>query len=546
MKKTLNTLLVLLALLISTSNHAQNTTYNELNYSFRQYVTNAGKYHVVLQQNYDQVPLTVTYLDEVSELDNLTYSSVFSLSLYYVDPKAKSEADLSRSIKFRYDYFPYKVTIDTIGYLKKKWDRDEYETIIQSPDKKTLEFKKRNFNWEQLRHELDRSFGNKYRRYILKKNDVIVDTLYCSVTKEQFEPIFFTVKKLDELNLKQQESNWNKLMKEIQRPQLITEINQRFGERLLKDIFIDGELYIYKVFFNGKSIKQPASDRIFKIEQFIFSSVSPDKITKEILLKNVNYNNEICTITFNNFEFLKKVNLIDFYPRESQQILELYGVDYNKFIDLNMLTIPYNALKKNTNTNLAEYTNNYFLTKFEKDTSFITKESFFIRFDYDEIEIYNGKYVNNSYMMFKDNSFKSDELIYTSKLDFDRFNYNPWETFSESLVDINHNLANRCVDRVYEIKSELVTEQNNAANEQKSRKAVELKYGKKYVDEAMKGNIIVGMHEDLLDIPLRLWTFERKTTSNDTQTYYFHSKLDSSAKMLISVNNKKVTRVYTW
>ena len=279
MKQKMNTLLVLLVLLVTTINHAQNTTFNEMNYSFRQFVTNVGNYNVVLQQDYDKVPFTVTYLDEVSQLDNFTYSSVFSLSLYYVDPKAKTAADLSQSIKFRYNYFPYKVTIDTIGFLKKNRDRDEYETVIQSSDKKSFEFQKRNFNWEQLRHELDRSFGNKYRRYILKKDEIIIDTLYCSVTKEQFKPIFFTVKKLDETNFKQQESNWNKIMKEIQRPQLINEINQRFGERLLKDVFIDGELYIYKVFFNAKSIKQPTTGRVFKIGQYIFSSVSPEKIT---------------------------------------------------------------------------------------------------------------------------------------------------------------------------------------------------------------------------------------------------------------------------
>ena len=72
------------------------------------------------------------------------------------------------------------------------------------------------------------------------------------------------------------------------------------------------------------------------------------------------------------------------------------------------------------------------------------------------------------------------------------------------------------------------------------------KYGKKYVDEAIKGNIIVGMHEDLLEIPLRLWAVDRKTNSNSTQTFYFHSKIDSSAKMSVSITNKKVSNVYTW
>jgi hypothetical protein len=545
MKSKIYSVILFTCSLFFSTLYGQNT-YNETNYSFRQFITSSGNYQVVTSQEYDKINMYLTYLDEVNEISDFTYSSVFSISLYFCDPKAKSESDLTTDIKMRYKSFPYKIKVDSLGRMKKSKFSHDCEIITYNVDNETYKIEKRNFYDEQLQHEMERKYSIRYRRYLLKKGDEIMDTLYCSVPYDNFQPVFFTVSKKDQTETLKLEAEWNNIVKIIERPDIINSINQKYGDRLLKEIFVDGDIYIYKVFFNAKPLVQNSKDVSYIIEQFIFSNKSPEQITSEILLKNVNFTHETCKITYTNYEFLKKVNLIDFYRTVSQEFIELYGVDYNKFIDLNLLNEPYNALKKNTNVNLAEYSAKYFLARFDKDSSFLTKEKFFITYKGDEIEIDNNKYPNNSYMPFGSKSFTSDQEIYTSNLDFNRFNYNPWQTFSESLPDIQHNLSNRFEDRVLEMKGELVAEQTNAANEQKAIKQLETKYGKKFVDAAMKGNIIVGMHEDLLEFPLQLWTFDRKTTGNSTQTYYFHSKIDSSTKMSVSISNKKVTNVYTW
>jgi hypothetical protein len=151
-------------------------------------------------------------------------------------------------------------------------------------------------------------------------------------------------------------------------------------------------------------------------------------------------------------------------------------------------------------------------------------------------------------MPFEPKDFSTSETIYASTLDFSRLNYRfyPWESISDNVVEINENIAFHCVERMYEIRNELSVAQNQVESDQKAVKELEVKYGKKYVDAAMSGNILVGMPEDLLEFPLRLWSVDRKTMSNGTQTYYFTSKLDSSTKLSVSVKSGKVTNVYTW
>lgn len=521
--------------------------YNEGNYSLREFITSAGNYNVVTAQKYDKINLTLTYLDEVERIKDLTYSSVFSLSLYYSDPKAKSEADLSREIKSRYKWKQNKVSIDTIGLLKSTWRG--------GPILSVLTFDKGNQTYELTDRDLkaENLSGNEigFRRYLLKNEEVVIDTLYCSVPSSKYKPIFFTLKTKD------RSDEWNKIVKIAKRPKIINSINQKYGERLLKEVFIDGDVYIYKVFFNGKPTVQNDKGVSFKIEQFIFSNISTEKMTSEILLKNVKLSNKYCKITFVSYELLKKINLIDFYPEKSQQIVELYAVDHGKFNDLSdsidLLTSPYNALKKNPNTNVDKYTNNYFLSKIEKDTSFLITGNLFMEFTPYEliistIEFSGGsKYSNNNYSQnsyIELSSFDSDELIYTSKLDFDKDSYDdPWKTFSESIVDIQQNVANHCVDRVYKIKSDFVSKKTDSANEQKVVKALETKYGKKYVDLALAGDIVVGMPEGLLPIPLKLWSITSRTKWKNGYRIYCTSKLDSSVKLSVYVVNGKVTLV---
>lgn len=80
----------------------------------------------------------------------------------------------------------------------------------------------------------------------------------------------------------------------------------------------------------------------------------------------------------------------------------------------------------------------------------------------------------------------------------------------------------------------------------RARQKLYTKYGKKYVDEALNGNVIIGMPLELAQIPLRLWVFKKRTTFNDYITLYFESAMDSSRKLAITVKNEKVTNVSSW
>jgi hypothetical protein len=546
-----NALLAVLLLLHFNSIFGQNSL-NEESYSFRQYMTDLGSYKVMIQSDFEQLDLSLSYLDEVEnrELKKFQFSNVYSLSLFFGDPKAKTSADLTNEMKWRYSCLPYKVSLDTLGMLRRDSEFDKFKTMLPSADKSTFEIVERNFSTEKIRHELE-TYGNSpmFRRYLLKKGTTIVDTLYCCVTEKEFKPVFFNLKALSAEELAAFQKKWNDSYKILRKPVVEKYFNENFGERLLKEIFTNGDIYVYKVLFNAttKNTNPAKFDHVFKVDKFIFSNLSPEKITKESLLKNTLLENEDFEITFKAFEFLKKINLIELYTFNCN-LVKRYGVDYNKFIDLGALNEPYEALKKNKNTSLTAFTKDYFLSKIGEDRSFITDAVFVMKLENREIKIVLGNNTNYTYMPFEPKDFSTNETIYASTLDFSSLNYRfyPWQSISDNFSEIKENLANRCVERMYEIKNELSAAQNQNESEQKVVKELEVKYGKKYVDAAMSGNILVGMPEDLLEFPLRLWSVDRKTMSNGTQTYYFTSKLDSSTKLSVSIKSGKVTNVYTW
>jgi hypothetical protein len=546
-----NALLAVLLLLHFNSIFGQNSL-NEESYSFRQYMTDLGSYKVMIQSDFEQLDLSLSYLDEVEnrELKKFQFSNVYSLSLFFGDPKAKTSADLTNEMKWRYSCLPYKVSLDTLGMLRRDSEFDKFKTMLPSADKSTFEIVERNFSTEKIRHELE-TYGNSpmFRRYLLKKGTTIVDTLYCCVTEKEFKPVFFNLKALSAEELAAFQKKWNDSYKILRKPVVEKYFNENFGERLLKEIFTNGDIYVYKVLFNAttKNTNPAKFDHVFKVDKFIFSNLSPEKITKESLLKNTLLENEDFEITFKAFEFLKKINLIELYTFNCN-LVKRYGVDYNKFIDLGALNEPYEALKKNKNTSLTAFTKDYFLSKIGEDRSFITDAVFVMKLENREIKIVLGNNTNYTYMPFEPKDFSTNETIYASTLDFSSLNYRfyPWQSISDNFSEIKENLANRCVERMYEIKNELSAAQNQNESEQKALKELEVKYGKKYVDAAMSGNILVGMPEDLLEFPLRLWSVDRKTMSNGTQTYYFTSKLDSSTKLSVSIKSGKVTNVYTW
>lgn len=72
------------------------------------------------------------------------------------------------------------------------------------------------------------------------------------------------------------------------------------------------------------------------------------------------------------------------------------------------------------------------------------------------------------------------------------------------------------------------------------------KFGAKYTEAALKGDIIVGMPDALIKIPLRIWTIDSNEQWNKGYRLYCHSKLNTAIKLWVTVQNGKVSSVSAW
>ena len=72
------------------------------------------------------------------------------------------------------------------------------------------------------------------------------------------------------------------------------------------------------------------------------------------------------------------------------------------------------------------------------------------------------------------------------------------------------------------------------------------KFDQKYVDEAQNGNIVVGMPEGLLPIPLRVWNIKSNTQWSKGYRIYCSYKFDTSRKLIVYVYDGKVESISNW
>ena len=72
------------------------------------------------------------------------------------------------------------------------------------------------------------------------------------------------------------------------------------------------------------------------------------------------------------------------------------------------------------------------------------------------------------------------------------------------------------------------------------------KYGSRFTEKAMSGEIIVGMPEGLLPIPLQFWNVEDNVTWESGYRIYCSSIFGESNRLSVTVLNGKVSSVSTW
>lgn len=109
-----------------------------------------------------------------------------------------------------------------------------------------------------------------------------------------------------------------------------------------------------------------------------------------------------------------------------------------------------------------------------------------------------------------------------------------------NLIDFN---AKNCSQTLKEYYDYLQTNNKQKSIDNKNKEILYSKYGKKYVDLALEGQMVVGMPEDLLVMTMNVWQITRRTNFQNGYGWDCYSKLDKSKKLTLRVTNKKISYV---
>lgn len=120
------------------------------------------------------------------------------------------------------------------------------------------------------------------------------------------------------------------------------------------------------------------------------------------------------------------------------------------------------------------------------------------------------------------------------------------ETVEEKIACVIQNIICEYIARIGIIKENLEEAKKEEKQRAEFRQKLISKYGKKYTDEAQNGNIVVGMPEGLLPIPLRVWSIKSRDNFSNGYKLWCKFRLDTSKRLLVVVRDGKVTRVSTW
>ena len=120
------------------------------------------------------------------------------------------------------------------------------------------------------------------------------------------------------------------------------------------------------------------------------------------------------------------------------------------------------------------------------------------------------------------------------------------ETVEEKIACVIQNIICEYIARIDILKENLEEAKKEEKQRAEFRQKLISKYGKKYTDEAQNGNIVVGMPEGLLPIPLRVWSIKSRDNFLNGYKLWCKFRLDTSKRLLVVVRDGKVTRVSTW
>jgi hypothetical protein len=344
-------------------------------------------------------------------------------------------------------------------------------------------------------------------------------------------------------------------------------------------IFPEDKIFLYNVsyFFKGEtSTGDDISEH--KVNALALSNINPSSISKEDFPKNEELN-------LTGYKHIKDYNVVDllynkktpldsvFYKKPSANS---WFSDWKKGVSVNPILDSEKDAVLGGEINTSKYSADYFLKKI-KNKDIIGKEPLFLTATIagNEIvfETVTATVISAGNDYFKVNHYGGLGLIkgfddegsdtylersFDTRIDKPNFNFVTVDSGffrefasnysgeyarqinKENIEELIALESSKTITRFYDYLKE--TKKKDIVSNQNKQLLIN-KFGAKYTNEALNGNIIVGMPEGLLPIPLKLWKITSRSKWNNGYKIYCTSYLDSSAKLSVYVQNGKVTYV---
>jgi hypothetical protein len=198
------------------------------------------------------------------------------------------------------------------------------------------------------------------------------------------------------------------------------------------------------------------------------------------------------------------------------------------------------------------YTVDFWRNKIKTDSilqgCFDTARIFNIAFNHDDSKpIFAIESTNKDYTLIAyEESDLNSNYILTKLNDFPAFYSLDKEGVEKKIAYAIQNIMTRHAHMSKLRKESIEAHEAEEAERAKFKQELIKKYGAKYTEAALNGDIIVGMPDALLQIPLRVWSIDANKQWGGGYRIYCHSKINTANKLLVTVQNGKVISVAGW
>jgi len=438
----------------------------------------------------------------------------------------------------------------------------------------------------------------------LKNSDIYIkDTVVKKYRSSKNEIYYFVttnynlvgvISEAEFLNQREErQKRYQKLQKDIESQKLVQmkEESKNWINGKFLDLFPDENLHVYQVKYL-KIGNYESADTIACYANS-FSNIPPDNISGNDFLsaKKAYMNSSYYKLIFDGFEYKKTINIYELITSKTLQLDSVYikrrlnfGAleDWEKGVKLHpVIDKEKDAMLTNINS-YKKFNRDYFKNKLKlTNYNLIDPAPLYLKVNITDGAIlfktgleernYSGNYIsvtanlsqNQTVSVIKKNNRNGafnttnsyDLRVDKAKYNFVAVDFLTLETsyFSgrpsvqPTKESINNYLADELAEK-FEYEYEKKNEENVKAKElQKQKNELYKKYGRRYVDAAYKGDIIVGMHEDLMAVVVsKFWQVTDRSNWKGGYRIYCYSMFDSSTKLSVHVKNKRVTYVSSY